>query len=399
MDRWKLSLRTQFMLFLIAVACMSMSAGIHDSIFNNFLSDIFHLQAGTRGWLELPRELPGFLVVIMAGVLAALPINRVGAIGGVLFMLGMIGMATLGRSFGPMVAVMMIGSAGLHLLQPVTLSIAVATGNAKSRGKRIGLIGALETTGVVIGTSFVWFFFDKVNPQYTLGFTLAAVGGAMVAIIYLTINLKHMHQPRARMVIRKKYSLYYILELLFGARKQIFLTFGPWVLIKVYHQPANSIASLLMIAALIGIVFKPLAGMAIDRFGSRKVLVFDALTLIFVCLGYGYALRIAEQSTAELIAKSCFIADNLLFALGSARAVYVSHLTDSHQELTSTLAMGVSINHIVSMLIPAVAGFVWLTFGYEKVFLSAAVLSIIVAVVAGFIPAHKKMIEEKIKPA
>ena len=61
--------------------------------------------------------------------------------------------------------------------------------------------------------------------------------------------------------------------------------------------------------------------------------------------------------------------------------------------------MCVSINHIVSMLIPAVAGFVWLTFGYEKVFLSAAVLSIIVAVVAGFIPAHKKMIEEKIKPA
>jgi MFS family permease len=377
------------MLFLLAVACMAAAMSIHDSIFNNFLSDIFHLEAGARGWLELPRELPGFLVVVTAGILAALPINRLGAVAATTFMLGMIGMATVSRELGPMIAAMMIGSTGLHLLQPVTTSISVATGHAKNRGKRIGLTGSVETAGVVLGTGFVWFFFSKTNPQYTLGFTLAAIGGALAAIIYLTIKLQHMNQPRAKMVFHKKFSLYYLLEFLFGARKQIFLTFGPWVLIKIYDQPANSIASLLMIGALIGIVFKPLAGMAIDRFGCRKVLIVDALTLIFVCLGYGYALRIAQPDTAKLIAEICFIGDNLLFALGSARAVYVSHLTDSHQELTSTLSMGVSINHIVSMLIPALAGYVWLTFGYEKVFLSAAILSIIVAVISSFVPDKK----------
>jgi MFS family permease len=399
MSQRTLSLRSQFLLFLLAIACMSTATSIHDSIFNNFLSDIFHFEAGARGWLELPRELPGFLVVVTTGLLAALPINRVGAIAAATFMLGMIGMATVGRELGPMVVAMMIASTGLHLLQPVTTSIAVATGHAKSRGKRIGLTGALETCGVVLGTGFVWFFFSQTNPQYTLGFTLAAIGGALTTIIYLSIRLQHMDQPRAKMVFHKKFSLYYVLEFLFGARKQIFLTFGPWVLIKIYDQPANSIASLLMIGALIGIVFKPLAGMAIDRLGSRNVLIFDALALIFVCLGYGYALKIAEPKTAKLIAEICFIGDNLLFALGSARAVYVSHLTESHQELTSTLAMGVSINHIVSMLIPAVAGIVWVTFGYERVFLSAAILSIIVAGVASFIPSHKKMFEEKIKPA
>ncbi|NCB40050.1 MAG: hypothetical protein EOM80_14895, partial [Erysipelotrichia bacterium] len=93
---------------------------------------------------------------------------------------------------------------------------------------------------------------------------LAGVG----SLIYASMHIPHLHQRRAGMVLRKRFSLYYLLEFLFGARKQIFLTFGPWVLIKVYDLPATSIAGLLMIASVIGIVFKPLAGMAIDYFGE-----------------------------------------------------------------------------------------------------------------------------------
>jgi MFS family permease len=385
----RVSMRVQFILFLAATVCMAMAAGIHESIFNNFLSDTFDLSAGARGWLELPRELPGFMVVAMTGVLAALPITRVGMVGGFVFFLGMLGIAFLGGTFAPMVLMMMIASAGLHLIQPISMSIAIAMGNEENRGKRIGQTGAIETAGVVLGTGFVWLFFSKVHPQYQLGFFLAALGGLAAAVFYFAMNLKHLHQPRARLVFHKKYSLYYLLELLFGARKQIFLTFGPWVLIKVYDRPANSIASLLMIAALIGIVFKPLVGSIIDRIGERKVLIFDGFALFFVCLGYGYALRIAPPEMAKWIAGGCFIADNLLFALGSGRAVYVSRIADSPQELTSTLAMGVSINHIISMTIPIVAGFVWLTFGYEQVFLAAAILALIISATATFVPAKR----------
>lgn len=384
-----MSRRTQLLLFFSAIACFAAAMGVHESIFNNFLSDTFHLSASARGWLELPRELPGFLVVLMTGILYALPVTHMAVVGALTFSLGMIGMTLFGMSFWTMVPMMMIGSAGIHLLQPVGASVALGLSDETNRGIRMGQSGSIGTMGTVLGTAFVWLAFDKVAPQYRLGFMCAAILGGLCSLIYAAMHIPHLHQPRAKLVIRKKFRLYYLLEFLFGARKQIFLTFGPWVLIKVYGAPATSIAGLLMIAALIGIGFNPLAGMAVDRFGERKVMIADGTLLTFVCIGYGYALRLTgDPHTARLIASACYIADNLLFALGTARAVYLSRLTDSPQELTSTLAMGVSINHVVSMSIPAVAGAVWVMFGYERLFLGAAVLALTLAAVSRAVPAR-----------
>jgi MFS family permease len=142
-----------------------------------------------------------------------------------------------------------------------------------------------------------------------------------------------------------------------------------------------------MIAAVIGIVFKPLAGRWIDRFGEKSVLVADGLALVLVCLGYGYATQLTrDPASARLLASACFILDNLLFSLGAGRAVYVSRLAESPQELTSTLSLGISINHIVSMTIPPVAGVVWVVFGYQKVFLAAAVLAFAISAFASLVP-------------
>ena len=274
-----MSLKAQLFLFFGAVACFAAAMGIHDSIFNNFLSDTFDLSASARGWLELPRELPGFLVVLMTGILYALPVTHIAVVGALTFSAGMIGIALLGTSYWPMVLMMMCGSAGLHLLHPVVASVALTLSDKANRGKRMGQMGAIGTVGMVLGAGFVWLVFDRAAPQYRTGFLCAAMVGGVCGLIYGLMHIPHLHQPRAKLVVRKKYHLYYLLELLFGARKQIFITFGPWVLIKVYGEPATSIAGLFVTAALIGIVFKPLAGMAVDRFGERTIMVADGVIL------------------------------------------------------------------------------------------------------------------------
>ncbi len=131
-----------------------------------------------------------------------------------------------------------------------------------------------------------------------------------------------------------------------------------------------------------------MAGILVDRLGERAILVADGIVLAVVCVGYGYAHSIAgDADTARLIACGCFIVDDLLFALGYARAIYVSRLTGgSSQELTATLAMGVSINHIVSMTIPIVAGTIWALFGYERLFLAAAVFALGISAVSSRVP-------------
>jgi predicted MFS family arabinose efflux permease len=93
-----------------------------------------------------------------------------------------------------------------------------------------------------------------------------------------------------------------------------------------------------------------------------------------------------HAATALPIASACFILDNLLFSLGTSRSVYVSRLTRSPEETTSTLAMGVSINHIASMILPAAAGLMWEAWGYEVLFAVAAGLALTIAAVSTLVP-------------
>jgi MFS family permease len=373
---------------------MSVAMGIHESIFNNFLSDTFSMSAGARGWLEFPRELPGFLVVVMAGILCALSVTRMGVVGAGIFAAGMAGMALLGESYWMMLTMMVVGSTGMHLLQPVGASIALGLSDEHNKGTRMGQMGAVGTAGTVLGAGVIWLMFDEAAPPYQLGFACVALLGLVCAGVYAVMHIPHLSQPRARLVFRKRFWLFYLLEFAFGARKQIFITFGPWVLIRVYGLPAAEIAGLLMAASIVGIVFKPLAGMAVDRFGERTIMVLDGLLLAVVCVGYGYALRITDTpEDARLLACACFIADDLLFALGSARAVYLSRMTKSNETITSTLALGITVNHLASMTIPMVAGAIWVGFGYERVFLAAAALALSISALSSLVPAKGAFVD------
>ncbi len=392
----KIPVKSQIWLYYGALACVAMSSGIHDSTFNNFLSDSFHLGADARGHLEFPRELPGFLVVMMTGVLCMLPLTRVGLVATLVSAMGLVGLAFSGGSYGFMIIMMIAVSAGMHLLQPVGASIVLGLSDAHNRGTRMGQAAAVGTLFTALGTGLVWLLMDRASPQYRTTFLCAAAVFACGGLFYAVMHIPHLHQPRQRMVIRREYRLYYLLEFLAGGRKQIFLTFGPWVLIKVYGLPAPSIAGLLMLSCIIGIVFKPLSGMAMDHFGERTVMIVEGLVLALVCLGYGYAQWIiADPGWARRLACTCFILDEMLFALGSARSLYLSRLAKSPQDLNSSLAMGVSINHVASMAIPTVAGAIWVVLGYERLFLGAAVFAVVLALVSMLVPRSGKRFAEK----
>lgn len=393
-------LRYQIVLYYCALACVALGTGMHDSTFNNFLADTFKLTADARGHLEFPRELPGFLVVMFTGLLAMLSLTRVGLVATCTSALGLFLLSKSGTSY-PVVILGMLGmSIGNHLLMPVGASIVIGLSSEKKRGTRLGQAAAVQTLFTAIGTGSVWLFMDKVAPQYQRNFAWAACAMLLGALFYTSMNIPNLRTPRQRLVIKKEYRLYYLVEFLSGARKQIFLTFGPWVLIKVYGLPAASIAGLLMVSCLIGVFFKPLAGMAMDYFGERTVMILEGAVLALICLGYGYAQRvIPDPRWALRLACCCFILDEMLFALGNARSLYLSRMTPSIQELNSSLAMGVSINHVASMVIPSIAGAIWVGLGYERLFLSAAVFAIVLAFVASHVPRAGTLYERKLAKA
>jgi MFS family permease len=200
----------------------------------------------------------------------------------------------------------------------------------------------------------------------------------------------HTGIRRKSFLIKRKYSLFYILALLFGVRKQLFLVFGPWMLIRIFDQGAPEMARLAIVSAATGFFVKPWLGKCIDRFGERKTLMADASVLFLICLVYALAEKILPSSIALILLFVCYVIDDCLFSLRSAHVTYLSRIVDSPDELTVSISTSYSIEHVVSMLAPPVAGFVWITWGYSWVFAVAATVAIMMFAVSSMIPEYGK---------
>jgi nitrate/nitrite transporter NarK len=164
---------------------------------------------------------------------------------------------------------------------------------------------------------------------------------------------------KMRFQVRREYRLFYWLNVLYGTRKQIFLTFAPWVLVTVFQQKTQVLATLLTIGGIIGIFFRPMLGKAIDKLGERFILASEAVILIFVCLGYGFARNIFPEETALFIVFACYIVDQVVIAVTIARATYMQKIAVAPEDVSQTLTMGVSIDHIFSIFIAVLGGVVW----------------------------------------
>ncbi|MFZ5649149.1 MAG: MFS transporter [Bacillota bacterium] len=366
-----------FFLFCLSGAFLGVYTGLYEPTFNNYISETFHVSEAVRGGLEFFRELPGFLVVILSGMLMALADVRIAMISLSIMALGLFGQGFIAPDLQLAVVWMIMWSIGAHLFMPVASSITVSLSKPGEVGRRLGKWSGINTAASLLGYLIVWVGFRFFNIDYRLTFGLAALAAVGAVVCLAGMKAHKTNRPGMSFMFKRRYSLYYLLSLLFGARKQIFLTFGPWVLIRVFEQPVTTFAVLGIAGTVLGIFFKPALGAAIDRFGEKAVIMAESLALVVVCLGYGYAGDIFSAPAAIYIVYACFIGDNLLFAGLMARATYLNKIAEDKNDLTPTLSMGISIDHAVSMTIPFFAGLLWEFMGFRYVFLVAAILALI----------------------
>jgi len=394
MDSSNTTLRRNLILFLVGISFLGASGGIFDTVFNNFLRETYHLAADARGALEFPRELPGFLTALLVAALVFLSETRIAAVAAFATGVGMLGLAYSGSSWTNMIIVLSMWSIGVHLIMPVRSSIGMDLATGVTRGRRLGQISGVAVTASVLGYALAWALLHFAGHDYRLLFIVAGAGSFLAGIIFLFMRMPGAHLARPRLVWNNRYWLYYVLSFLFGARKQIFITFGPWVLIAIFGQPASRIAELMIVASLLGTMFQPMLGRMIDRVGERRVLMLDAVVIFFVCLGYGYAHLIGSRTAALWILYACFVLDQLMFGTGMARDTYLSKMVTRKEDLSPTLSMGVSINHVVSMSLPALGGWLWMQHAteghdnHDKVFLGAAGIALIMLLFTSMIPRH-----------
>ena len=166
------------------------------------------------------------------------------------------------------------------------------------------------------------------------------------------------------MLLKRRYWLYYVLTFFQGSRKQVLNTFGSLVLVDQFGFEVWQISLLLLISALVSFVAGPYAGALVDRYGERRVLSLSYLGLALCCLGYATLGNVWLLGLLLIIIK-------FLVLFGFGLSTYVNRIAPS-EELTPTLAAGISINHITSVAMPLIAGALLPVIHYEGVFMGTA---------------------------
>jgi predicted MFS family arabinose efflux permease len=190
------------------------------------------------------------------------------------------------------------------------------------------------------------------------------------------------------MVLRKKYWLFYCLSLLAGSRRQIFVAFAVFLLVKRFEFSVQEVTILFVVNNLIGFVVNPLIGKAVNRFGERAVLSLEYATLVVVFLAYAY-------TDSKIVVACMYILDHLVFNFAMAIRTFFQKIADP-KDIAPSMAVGFTINHAAAVLIPALGGMLWLL-DYRIVFVAGTGLALISLALCQLIPDQLSMANQRMQ--
>ncbi len=372
--------RGDFLLLLLATLFFGAVSGIFTSTLNNYLSDVHHFTAENRGWLEFPRELPGFLIfAVMGALLLRLRESRIAVVAMVLTATGALGLGFLSHGMTTLVLFIVVWSMGDHIIFTVEGPLGLKLANRGGEGRRLGQLGGARNLGTILGVSLVWILARAVGDRYDLFYALGAIFAATAGFFYARLHLGQQDPPSRKIMYHKEYRLFYAISALFGIRKQIFLVFGTWVLVSLHNVPVATIALLYFIASVLGVIMRPLLGDVIDWVGERAVLATDEVLLLVVCMVYAFASQLVPSPWDLRLLYGAYVLDIVLFALRVARTTYLKKIALDPADITPTISLGITIDHAVAMTLPVLSGWIWERFGFQYVFIMAGAIA-----VAGF---------------
>lgn len=364
-------------LFAFASLAMGTAYSIFDSTFNNFLNERYALTPFQRSFLEFPRELPGFLVVFVSALLWFLCSRRLGVLSLLLSFAGTLLIGFFAPTYAIMLFFLFIYSLGQHLFMPVASTIGMELAEEGKTGQRLGQLNAIRNLAAIGGSFLVFIGFKYLGFTFQHAFVLVAVGLGIAALLMFAMQPEENPRPGLFLKLHKEYRLFYLLNVLSGSRKQIFITFAPWVIVTIFNQPTQTMATLMTIGGVIGIIFQPFLGRMIDRLGERFVLAGEAVLLVGVCLGYGFAKFVLPAGVAFIAVCVFYLLDQMLFSVSMARSMYIKKIALQPADVQPALTAGVTIDHIFSITVALVGGAIWNMFGFQYVFLLGVFIAIL----------------------
>ncbi len=354
--------------------------GLFNGVFNNYLAEILHINRFERGVVEFLREAPGLLLFLILIPFYRSSETKIIQFAFLISFAGIAGLAAKSDLRYLSIFFVVLWSTGEHMIMPLRQSIAMHSAKPGKEGFALGLTASARNIGQVTGYYLVPLCFVagvrllkiQQTSLFRLVFFVSAFFLVMALISTLRLEKSDKKVKRQKIYFKRKFIKFYILQTFFGARKQVFLTFAPYVLIMKYGAKTETIALLYGIYSTINIFFNPLVGKLIDRFGYKLILIADSVVLFAVCIIYGFSHLLFNTAAAYKVVSVVFVIDAMLFAVSMARTVYVGSLSENREETSATISTGISLDHLFSIIIALLGGLLWEKIGMELLFSVAA---------------------------
>ena len=259
-------------------------------------------------------------------------------------------------------------SVGFHYFETTNKSLTVQYFNTSESPvvfARLRGYGALAN--IAVG-SIVWALSFLLPYRFNfliLGVFIACSGTYM--LLNDPIKSEIPHQSK-KIILKKRYWLYYVLNFLSGARRQIFTVFAIFLLVQKYGLSVSVVTGIYVVNYALTYFLNPLISRAINKYGERIVLSLESGSLILLFLGYAFIENV-------YVVVGLYIMDSVFMNFSIGLNTYLQKTAD-RQDLGSLTAVGFTINHISAVVIPLFGGAMWML-NWKFPFLIGALLTLL----------------------
>jgi hypothetical protein len=359
--------KPMFWYLAVLTICSTIGLQTWQTLFNNFAVDIAGLDGNHVGVIQSVREIPGFLALLAVYVIMIIREHRLSALS--ILLLGF-GLAITGLlpNFAGLIFTTLVMSFGFHYYETTNMSLTLQYFDIDTSpwvfGKQRSYAAA-SSIAVGLAIYLLAFFLSFAKIYLLIG---ALITAASVWALTRKPAQKDIVPQLKKMVLRKKYGLFYFLTFMAGARRQIFIAFSVLLMVQKFQYTVQEVTILFVINNLINYYLSPIIGKSIIRFGERKVLSLEYGSLVVIFLAY--ALTDSKWVVALL-----YILDHIFFNFAIAIRTYFQKVGDP-RDIAPSMAVGFTINHIAAVFLPALGGILWVV-DYRIPFFGGAAMAFI----------------------
>ena len=239
--------RPKALLFLMAFA-MPIGFSVWLALLNNFVVEAANFDGRDIGLLHAIREIPGFLAV---GVIVVIMFMREQVLG--LISLVMLGLATaVTAQFPELTGILIltfISSVGFHYYETVNQSLQLQWLTKAEAPQMLGWLMAAGSVATFLVYFVIMLLWEPLGLTYN---TVYMVGGGITAAIAVFAMFAYPqfdapHPQLKTFVLRRRYWLYYALQFMAGARRQIFMVFAGFMMVEKFGFEVHELTGLYLI--------------------------------------------------------------------------------------------------------------------------------------------------------